>query len=64
MKRWSNNKYHYKIVSEEGEVIAFFHGYLEDAEKFVDASHMTIKELSKKGSTFEIKVTKDKAWKI
>ena len=65
MKYWSNQKYHYKIINENNEVVAFIHGYLSEAEKFVRDSKMQMKSLAAAGyNVFEIKVTSDNAWKL
>ena len=65
MKYWSNQKYHYKIINEENEIIAHIHCQLSEAENFVLASHMQIKELFRTGiDSFEIKVISEKPWKI
>ena len=33
---WTNKKYHYKIINEKNELIAHIHGFLSEAEKFVE----------------------------
>lgn len=65
MKDWTAKKYHYKIINEEGDVIAFIHDYLLEVEKFVIKSKMQISKIERKGSEmFDISVVSESAWKI
>ena len=65
MKDWTGKKYHYKIINEEGKVIAYIHDYLFEVEKFVIKSKMQISKIERKGiEMFDISVISESIWKI
>lgn len=65
VKDWTGKKYHYKIINEEGNVIAFMHDYLLEVEKFVIKSKMHISKIERKAiDEFDIVVISDPEWKI
>ena len=65
MKSWSDKKYHYKIIDENNDTIAYVHDYLLEVEKFVKKSKMQISEITRIGiNSFDIKVVCDNVWKF
>ena len=65
MKSWNNKKYHYKIINEDNDTIAFIHDYLLEVEKFVKKSKMQISEITRIGiNSFDIKVVRDSVWDV
>jgi hypothetical protein len=65
MKGWTDKKYHYKIINEKEEIIAFFYDYLKNIETFLEFSKIKIKKIEKKGkNSFEVKVIKELEWII
>ena len=65
MKDWTAQQYHYKIINESGEAIAFVHDYLFEVEKFIIESKMKISKIERKGKNmFDISIVSDSEWKI
>ena len=62
---WSTKKFHYKIIDDEGKIIAFVHKYLGELEKFVKESNLHVKKIERTGSNdFLVEVSKDSVWKF
>ena len=65
MKGWSDKKYHYKIINENKEVIAYIHDFLFEVEKFTDKSHLHITRIERVGiDSFDIEVICEHEWKF
>ncbi len=62
---WSNKKFHYKIVNQDGETLCFVHKLLSELEDFALKSELEIKSLERKGpNDFVVRVIKKQEWRI
>ena len=62
---WSTKKFHYKIVNQDGDVIAYVHKLLSELEEFAFKSDITIKRLERKGpNNFLVEVVTQPGWRL
>ena len=62
---WLTKKFHYKIVDDKGETIAYVHKKLGDLEEFALKSEFQIKSLERKGpNDFVVHVETNFAWRM
>ena len=62
---WSTKKFHYKIVNQKGETIAYVHKFLSELEDFVNKSDLLIKNLERKGpNDFLVSVITKDNWSL
>ena len=62
---WSTKKFHYKIVNQNGEVIACVHKLLSELETFAIDSDIEIKRLERQGiNNFLVEVITKPGWRL
>ena len=62
---WSTKKFHYKIVNQDGDTIAYVHKLLSELEDFAIESDIEIKGLERKGpNNFIVTVITKSDWRL
>ena len=62
---WATKKFHYKIIKQNGEVIACVYKLLTELEDFAKKSDFVIKKLERKGpDRFVVEVITNQGWRM